>query len=227
MFTRQAVLACFLLLTGSTFCHAATIDSGLFTTYTTDNAKTTLYWAVCGSIGTGTGCYGAGSVGPFAQMGAIVEGSKTYDLAKGTVTRFLYVIDQAYGSSRDGVALYAYKRVDTITSSYGTTTFTLVKTLSLPLTGGASALTFVGANSGYLVIGTSMTAIPVEVAKKNYAVTPENIISQIPISITADNYGYITVTSAGGFFVVGPNGLLQEDGGGSPFTVNTLLGFQP
>jgi hypothetical protein len=227
MFNRPALLLSFLFLFGSIFCHAAAIDSGLYTTYTTDNAKTTLYWTVCGSIGTGSGCYGLGSLGPFGQIGSIVEGSKSYNVSKGTVTRYLYVIDQAYSSTLDGVELYAYKRVDTITSSYDTTTFTLEKTVSLPLTGGSSALTFVGANSGYLVIGTSLTAVPVEVAKKNYAITSLTIISQIPVSITADNYGYVTVTSADGFFVVGPNGTLQEDGGGSPFIVNTLLGVQP
>jgi hypothetical protein len=228
MLTRQAALAFFVLLCGSVFCHAAApIDSGLFTTYTTDNAKTTLYWTVCGSIGTGSGCYGSGQLGPFGQIGSVVEGGMVYDVANGTVTRYLYVIDQARGSAHDGVALYAYKRVDTITSSYDTTTFTPAKSLSLPLTGGSSALTFTGANRQYLVIGTDKTAVPVEVAKRNYAVTPLNIISQIPTSITADSYGYVTVTSASGFFVVGPNGSLLEDGGGSPFTVNTLLGVEP
>jgi hypothetical protein len=225
--TRKALLASFLLICGSLVCHAATIDSGLYTTYTTFNAKTTLDWSVCGSVGTTNGCYGAGSLGPFGQIGSVVEGSKSYNLTKGTVTRYLYVIDQAYGTSLDGVALYAYKRVDTITASSDTVTLTLQKTLPLSLTGGAAALTFVGANPGYLVIGTNQTSVPVEVNKKTYAVTSLGIISQIPISITADNYGYITVTSAGAFFVIGPTGSLEEDGGGSPFTVNTLIGIQP
>jgi len=227
MSLRSALLASWLLLCGGILCHAATIDSGLFTTYTTDNAKTTLYWTVCGSIGTGSGCYGFGQVGPFGKIGSIIEGGKSYNLTKGTVTRYLYVVDEEYGSSLNGVALYAYKRVDTITSSFDTTTITLQKTVSLPLTGGSSALTFMASNGAYLVIGTSMTAVPVEVAKKNYAVTPLTIISQIPTSITADNYGYVTVTSPFGFFVVGPTGAVQEDGGGSPFTIDTILGIQP
>jgi len=227
MFTRRALMISLLLLIGRIFCHAAAIDSGLFTTYTNDNAKTTLYWVVCGSIPPGEGCYGSGQLGPFGKMGPIVEGSKVYNNAKGTITRHLYVIDQAYGPGQNGVALYDYKRVDTIANSYDTTTFTLLKTVSLPLTGGRSAAVFMAANKRYLVIGTSMTAIPVEVAKSNYVVTPLNIISQIPSSITADNYGFVTVTSPFGFFVVGPNGALQEDGGGSPFTVNTILGTQP
>src|ERR1700736_3772422 len=98
MFTRQAVLAFFLLVCGSILSHAATIDAGLFTTYTTDNTKTTLYWIVCGSIGTGSGCYGAGGLSPFGKIGSVVEGAKVYNATNGTVTRYLYVIDQAYGS---------------------------------------------------------------------------------------------------------------------------------
>jgi hypothetical protein len=226
MFTRRTLMI-FLVMSGSIFCHAVPVDAGLFTTYTNDNAKTTLYWVVCGTIPPGSGCYGSGQVGPFGEIGSIVEGSKLYNNVKGTITRHLYVIDKRYGPGQNGVALYDYKRVDTIANSYDTTTFTLVKTVSLPLTGGSSAAVFMGANKGYLVIGTSMSSVPVEVAKSNYVVTSLNIIGQIPTSITADNYGFIVVTSPLGFFVVGPDGALREDGGGSPFTVNMILGIQP
>ncbi|MGA2964856.1 MAG: hypothetical protein ABSD64_01505 [Terriglobales bacterium] len=227
MFKRWPLLISLLLLSGSIFCHAVPIDAGLFTTYSNDDAKTTLYWTVCGSIPPGEGCYGFGQLGPFGQIGSIVEGSKVYNNAKGTITRHLYVIDQAYGSGKDGVALYDYKRVDSIVNAYDTTTLTLVKTVSLPLTGGSSATVFMGANKAYLVIATSMSDAVVEVAKSNHAVTPISEISQIPTSITADNYGFVTVTSPMGFFVIGPNGAPQEFGGGSPFTVNTILGIQP
>jgi hypothetical protein len=227
MFMRRATLISLLLLCGSIIGHAATIDSGLYTTYSTYNSNTTLDWVVCGSVADSNGCFDSGELGPFGKIGSIIEGSKAYNVSAGTVTRYLYVIDQEYGSAQNGVALYAYKRVDTITSTFVTTTFTLEKTLSLSLTGGSSATVFVGANSGYLVIGTSLSFVPVEVEKKNYAVTSIDIIDQPPASITADNYGYIVVTSAEGFFVIGPDGALQEDGGGAPFTVNTLLGFQP
>ena len=209
------------------FCEGATIDSGLYTTYTTDNAKTTLYWSVCGSIGVGTGCYSSGAVSPFGEIGSIVEGTKTYNISAGTVTRYLYVIDQQYGTAGDKVALYSYKRVDTIIGTQDTTTFTLAKVVPLPLMGGSSAVVYLGANAGYLLVGTNLSTVPVEVSKKTYAITPMNINSQIPSSITADNYGYVTVTSANGFFVIGPDGTLKEYGGGSPFTVNTLLGIQP
>jgi hypothetical protein len=227
MFVRRLMMTAFLLLIGGTFCWAGTIDSGLFTTYTTDSAKTTLYWVVCGSIGKGDGCYGAGQLGPFGQIGSIVESAKVIDIREGTVTRFLYVVDQAYGSGQNGVALYVYRRVDTIASSNDHTTFTLKKPISLPLVGGSQAVTFLAANKGYLVIGTSNSTAQVEVNKRTYVITPLTIISQAPNSITADNYGYVTVTSANSFAVVGPDGALQEDGGGSPFMINDLLGTQP
>ncbi len=224
---RRVLVTSLLLLSASLFCYAVPIDSGLFTTYTTDNAKTTLHWSICGSISTGSGCYSSGQMGPFGKIGSVVEGSKAYNNVKGTITRHIYVIDQEYGSGQNGIALYDYQRVDTIANAYDSANVTLAKTVSLPLTGGSSALVFVGANKGYLVIGTNMSAIPVKVTKSNYAITPLNIISQIPDSISADNYGFITVTSPFGFFVVGPNGAVQEDGGGSPFTVNSILGTLP
>lgn len=227
MCVRRVILASFLFMFGTIFCEGATIDSGLYTTYTTDNAKTTLYWNVCGSIGVGTGCYSSGAVSPFGEIGSIVERAKSYNISAGTVTRYLYVIDQQYGTAGDKVALFAYKRVDTIIGTQDTTTFTLAKVVPLPLMGGSSAAVYLGANAAYLLVGTSLSTVPVEVTKKTYAVTLMNIISQIPTAITADNYGYITVTSAEGFFVVGPDGSLKEYGGGAPFTINTLLGIQP
>ena len=223
----QRLLTSFLLLLGSTFGWAGTIDSGLYTTYRADGAKTTLSWVVCGTIGNGSGCYGSGQLGPFGQIGSIIESARIEDVREGTVTRFLCVADQAYGSGQNGVALYVYQRVDTIASEYDHTSFTLEKTISLPLVGGSQAVVFLAANQDYLVVGSNNSSVPVEVNKRTGAVTPLGIISQAPTSSTADGYGYIVVTSANGFFVVGPDGMLQEDGGGSPFTINDLLGTQP
>lgn len=223
----QRLLTSFLLLLGTTFCWAGAIDSGLYTTYSTDSAKTTLYWTVCGTIGNGSGCYGSGQLGPFGQIGSTIETARIEDVREGTVTRFLCVADQAYGSGQNGVALYVYQRIDTIASEYDHTSFTLQQTISLPLVGGSQAVVFLAANKEYLVVGSSNSSVPVEVNKRTGAVTQLDIISQAPTSITADGYGYIVVTSAEGFFVVGPDGTLQEYGGGSPFTINDLLGTQP
>ena len=224
---RRVLITSFLLLTGGTFGWAATIDAGLFTTYTTDSGKTTLYWTECGSLAGGSGCYGAGSLGPFGHMGSILESPKIYDNREGTVTRYLYLVDSAYGSGQDGVALNVYQRVDTIAGSYVTTTFTLKKTISLSLLGGSQAVVYMAENKGYLVIGTSNSTEALQVNKRTLAISRLGIISGAPFSITADNYGYITVTSANGFFVIGPDGSLQEDGGGTPFMINALIGTQP
>ena len=227
MFSRRIVTTFLVLLAGCTLCNAALPDANLFTTYNADSAKTTLYWTTCGSIPPGTGCYASGQFGTFGQIGSVIEGTKTYNATTGTITRRIYIIDQAYGPGKDEVALFDYKRVDLIVNGSDSVTTTLAKRLVLPLTGGSSATVFVGANRGYLLIGTSMSNIPVEVTKITHVVTPMNIISQVPVSITADNYGFITVTSENGFFVVGPNGQLQEDGGGAPFTVNEIMGVEP
>lgn len=226
MLVRRVPGTCLLLLASCICCCASAIDAGLYTTYTA-YGQSTLSWVVCGSLRGGEGCYSSGELGPFGQIGSIIESAKVYDNREGTVTRELYVVDQAYGSGQNDVELYVYLRVDTIAGSYETTTFTLKKTISLPLAGGTNASTMVAANNVFLVIGTSESSVPVEVNKSTGAVTPLTIISQVPNSITADNYGYVTVTSAGGFFVVGPDGSLQEDGGGSPFMINALLGYQP
>jgi len=50
--------------------------------------------------------------------------------------------------------------------------------------------------------------------------------------MTSDPYGYVTVTQAGGFTVLGPDGFGREDGGGTDFMLgstqavsgSTLLG---
>src|SRR6266704_950258 len=81
MFTPRTLMISLLLLSGSIFCYALPVDSDLFTTYTNDNAKTTLYWVVCGSIPPGFGCYSSGQVGPFGKLGSIVEGRKVYNNA--------------------------------------------------------------------------------------------------------------------------------------------------
>ena len=70
MLMRRALMISLVLMSGSIFCHAVPVDAGLFTTYTNDNAKTTLYWIVCGSIPPGSGCFSFGQVGPFGEIGA-------------------------------------------------------------------------------------------------------------------------------------------------------------
>ncbi len=205
-------------------------DSTLYITYSlfSNDGQTTVSWVVCGSTQDSEGCFDSGSLGPFVAVGAMIEGLPS--VAGDVVTRAIYVVDS--GSAT--VKLYVYKRTDTITDSFDTTTITLFRTVSLPLTGGSTALTSMAANSGYLFIGTDQSPQAVEVTKSNLAVTKVGGFSP-PINvtaITADQYGYVTVTQGNsggesGFYLFGPNGAGEEDGGGADFVVGTQQAVSP
>ena len=129
-------LAILALVIGAVPVHGANLDSTLFTNYTMDTARTNVTWYVCGSLPGTSGCYGAGFLGPFGKVGAMLEGLPTQNLTKGTVTRYIYVLDESYASGINGVALFVYKKVDTIAGGSDAITVTLFKTVILPLTGG-------------------------------------------------------------------------------------------
>lgn len=194
---------------------AAPPDSTLYTTYT--GSKTSVGWIVCGSTSQSEGCYASGSIGPFVGVGAMLEGNPT--VSGSVVTRSIYVVD----SGGSNVTLYIYKKVDTVSASSDAVTVTLARTVSLPLTGGSTAACFMAANTKFLFVGTSVTSYAVEVNKRTLAITNVGGFSP-PInvtSITSDQYGYVTVTQAGGFTVLGPDGSLREDGGGTDFMLGT------
>jgi hypothetical protein len=198
----------------------------LFTTYFTEG-QTQVTLIVCGSLPQTEGCYGSASLGPFGRVGAMIEGSAAQSVKKGTVTRYLYIVDVAAGSGANEVALYVYKKVDTITQSDDTVTVTLFKTITLPLTGGTATVAYMAANPTFLFIGTNQDELAVEVTKKNLALTQIGEFSGLNMSgITVDAYGYVTLTwgssgGSSGFLVLAPNGGEEEDGGGAQFMLNT------
>src|ERR1035437_7676061 len=113
-------------------------DATLFTTYSLFSGEQTLDWIVCGSTTGSSGCYASGSLGPFGKIGAMVEGNPS--TSGSTVTRMIYVVDIASGTSGTGVTLYTYKKTDTVTPSSDPVTVTLTKSVTLsPLTGGTTA----------------------------------------------------------------------------------------
>jgi hypothetical protein len=206
-------------------------DSTLYTTYSLfgSSGDTTVSWVVCGSTQDTEGCYDSGSLGPFVGVGAMMEGTPFVN--GNVVTRAIYVVDSG---SANSVKLYVYKKVDTITADFDTATVTLARIVKLPLTGGSAALCSMAANSGFLFIGTDQSPQGISVKKSTLAVTtlggfspPINVLS-----ITADQYGYVTVTqgnSSGesGFSVFGPNGGGVEDGGGADFMLGTMQAVSP
>lgn len=219
---------------GAVPVHGANLDSTLFTNYTMNTARTNLTWYVCGSLPGTDGCYGAGFLGPFGKIGAMIEGLPSQNLSKGTVTRYIYVLDENYAPGPNGVALYVYKRVDTIAEGDDTITVTSFKTVILPLTGGSSTVSSMAANKNFLYMGTNQDDSAVQLKKSTFAISQYAEISGPATveSITADQYGFITTTwttssGSAGFNVIDPNGFAQEGGGGSEFMLNTVQAVRP
>jgi hypothetical protein len=198
----------------------AAVDATLFTTYAAGSQS--VNWVVCGSTQQTEGCYASGGLGSFGRVGALMEGAAS--TKSNVVTRAIYLVDVASGTSGTGVTLYIYKKTDTVTSSTDTVSVTLSKTVTLPLTGGSTAQAFMAANSTIVFIGTDQSSFAVEVQKFNFKVTQVGAFSTPVSGITADPYGYVTVNQGDGFAVFGPTGGIMEDGGGTQFMLNTITG---
>jgi hypothetical protein len=208
---------------------ALPIDSTLFTTYES-NGNNNVAWATCGSTKNTSGCYGAGTLGPFNRVCAVMEGEPV--TVGNTVTRSIYVLDGGSNTSR--VSLNVFKKTDIITTNGDTVSITPGKKLILPLTGGSNALCAMAANDGFIFVGTDASPNAVKVNKLTYSLTQLGGFSPpLPVTaITANDYGYVTVTQeaatqGSAFSVYGPNGMLQEDGGGAPFIPNTKNAYLP
>jgi hypothetical protein len=208
---------------------ALPIDSTLFTTYES-NGNNNIAWVTCGSTKNTNGCYGADTLGPFNRVCAVMEGEPV--TVGNTVTRSIYILDG--GSSTSRVSLNVFKKTDIITTNSDTVSITPGKKLTLPLTGGSNALCGMAANDGFIFVGTDASPNAVKVNKLTYSLTQLGGFSPpLPVTaITANDYGYVTVTQeaatqGSGFSVYGPNGMLQEDGGGAPFIPNTKNAYRP
>ena len=209
-------------------------DANLYTSYSfqPNAGYQSIYWSVCGSTLSNQGCYGFGTLGPFWQVGALIEGNAAMNLNTGTVTRLLYVVDQAIGGGTE-VLLHVYKKIDVVTSSWDTVTVTATKTITLPLIGGPGAVTSMAANAKYIFIGTDQSPQAVCVQKGTLGVTQVGGFapSANVTSITSDKYGYVTVTYGGftsgvnGNWMFDPNGKQVGEGGGAWFMLGTTDGF--
>lgn len=220
-----------LILSSAASLHAAALDSTLFTTYNLLGKDTSINWTVCGSLPGTSGCYGAGTLGPFGRVAAMIEGLPKQNAKAGTVTRYIYILDAQYGSGGNQVALLIYKKVDTISGGDDSVTASLFKTVILPLTGGSGTVASMAANKTFLYVGTNQDELAAQVQKSNLAITQVGDISG-PYNVTAitsDQYGFITITSGNGagFLTIDPNGRWVEDGGGDEFMLNTVQATIP
>jgi hypothetical protein len=201
-------------------------DANLYISYFFGSNFQDVAWVVCGSTQQSSGCFDSGNLGPFGKVGAMIESDPA---VKGnTVTRGIFIVD--CNSSGNGVELYGYKRVDTITTSFDTTTITLIKQIPLPLTGGSSATCSMVANQKLLFIASDQGGGGVvEVQKSNLNVTQLGGFAP-PIILTVNQYGFVTVTSGsfgnnnGSFEQFNPAGQGVGDGGGTWFMLGTQTG---
>lgn len=207
-------------------------DSGLFNTYSFSTGYTNVYVSTCGSVPGSDGCYGSGTLGLFGRAGALIEGNAAVNSTTNTVTRYIYIVDQAVNGGT-GTALDVYRETEVINAPSATISFQFVKTVGLPLTGGSTAKTYMAADmGGHLYIGTDQSPFAVTVAKAGYAVSQVGGFSP-PInvsSITSNKYGYVTVTYGGvsgsdAFYVFGPTGTIVETGGGADLMIGTSVGL--
>jgi hypothetical protein len=212
------------LLTASTFLLTAlgasaasaapsTLDATLFATYRT--SPTSVSFVICGSLPDSEGCYGFGTMSPFQNACAVLEGrpKTTGDV----VTRAIYVLDKR-SSKKEPVTLYVYERLDTISSSYDSVQVKLIQQVPLGITGGPAAKCWMAGNDDFVYAGTSVGGA-VSVNKKSLAITPEG--SGPLVNITSDERGYVSLNFSGEFGLVGPQGQGEESGGGNAEMVNT------
>ena len=202
-------------------------DATLFTVYTVSTDLTSVEWIVCGSTTVTEGCYGSGetNLGTFGHVGAMLEGAPV--VSGNTVTRQIYVLDTASGTSATGVTLYVY--TETITAALvAQTTVSQTTAVSLPLVGGSSVTASMAANTSYLYVGTNQSTQAVAVSKMNWALSTVNGLyppSNVG-AITANSYGFVTVTygtpgNSTGWVVYDPNGNFWGGGNGFSFILDT------
>jgi hypothetical protein len=208
-------------------------DSGLYTTYSFDNAFDIVYFSVCGGVPGSDGCYGGGSMQGFGHIAAMVESNPVVDTATSTVWRNVYILDdEAGGGTSTAVSLSIYRLTTVVNGDRATILTSKLQTINLPLIGGSKANAYMASNAGYLFIGTDQTPHAVRFAKTNHAVTQVGGITPAVnvSSITSDHYGYVTVGFGGlsgnaGNFVFDPTGASVANSTGAQFMLGTTLGL--
>ncbi len=161
-----------------------------------------------------------------------MEGAQTVvtnNADKYVVKRPVYVMDA--GATSSGAMLNVYIKTDTVTSSFDTTTIYYSTQVALPLTGG-NVECFMAGNKTALFTGTNKSPVGAEILTANLQVSqiggfsPPANVSQI----TAGENGYVSLQQgtgdSTGFYLFGPDGTLQEDGGGTAFLINKVQSVQ-
>ena len=229
----------FLLIALLPFCLAipamanTPVDSTLFTTYMLGPSSQQINYLVCGSTEESEGCFTSGEIGPFGRVGAIIEGKARE--SGDVVTREVYVIDTASGTGANGVTLSVYRKTDTVTASDDSVEVSLVRSVPLPLKGGAHANCYVAGSTGYLYVATDKGPTAVQVGKGSLELT-EISSATIPaatrvVSISATTAEAVTIAfggetpSAASYVSYNAAGQQFEQGGGYNAYLNREIGL--
>jgi hypothetical protein len=168
---RNLAIGLLILLAGVAARASTPVDQTLFTTYTLSRDSQSIEYVVCGSTSESDGCYASGSLGPFGRVGAVIQGHAGY--SGDVAVRDIYVLDVASGTGRTGVTLSVWRKTDTVSALSDSVQVEFVRSVSLPLTGGARANCYVVENTSFLYVGTDQGGIAVQVRKSNLALIPE------------------------------------------------------
>lgn len=131
------------------------------------------------------------------------------------------------------VALFVYKKTDVVTADSDTVTVNLARKIVLPLVGGKTVTAYMAANDAFLYVGTNQSDQAVVIDKhdlKSFTTLGAGSPPAPVASITADSYGYVTVTFGApntSFAVFGPAGEIEENGGGGEFMLNDFNAVIP
>jgi hypothetical protein len=197
-------------------------DYTLFTTYSVNQSLTSVSWIVCGSTQQTEGCYASGTLAPFNQACAVLESLPTSTNFT-TVTRNIYVLDA--GTFAGNVTLSIYRKTDTVSPSNDTVHVTLLAVVPLTnLVGGAGVTCYMAGNPTNVYAATNQSTLAATVNTTTFAAGSAGAFDLNVSGITADGYGYVTITQGtgfpSGFAVYGPDGSFKEDGGGASFMAN-------
>ena len=164
---------------------------------------------------------------------AIMEGAQTVVVNSAhqyVVKRPVYIMDA--GITADGVMLNVYIKTDTVTSNFDTTAIDYSTRVALPLTGGKVEC-FMAGNKTALFTGTNKSPVGAEILTANLRVSriggfsPRENVSPDYRRPTWLRFAATGLRRASPDSILfGPDGSLQEDGGGTAFLINTIQSVQ-
>jgi hypothetical protein len=207
---------------------AQAFEPGLYNTYWTNNARTSIYSSTCGSTTSTSGCYGSANLGSFHRACAMVTTAveqKQETNGSTTYRRQVAVMDKGAVNGAK-VTLTIFREMQTISATEDVTLRTTKqKTLTLPLVGGPSASCFLARNAAGFYVGTDKNPNAVRVSYDFSMTTLPGFYP--PTAVTGINVmqgGYVTITHKDGFYMFRNDGSLEADGGGSEFVIGTQNG---